>query len=155
MTSKEQLLDALDNSREKLLIAIEPLSDEALQEKQAVGEWSVSDLLVNITAWEAELVTGLMRLGQNKRPDRLLEALKEPSTYDKERFAENQDRDLDQVFLDLQRVRIQVEEWILEFSERELTNPRRYPWLKGKAVKEIIAAAAFEREEKVVPQMEL
>ena len=129
MTSKEQLLDALDNSREKLLIAIEPLSDEALQEKQAVGEWSVSDLLVNITAWEAELVTGLMRLGQNKRPDRLLEALKEPSTYDKERFAENQDRDLDQVFLDLQRVRIQVEEWILEFSERELTNPRRYPWL--------------------------
>jgi hypothetical protein len=100
MTTKEQLLDALDNNREKLLVAIEPLPDEALHEKQAVGEWSVSDALINITAWEAELVTGLMRIRQNQRPDRLLEALKDPAEYDKRRFAENQDRDLDQVFLD-------------------------------------------------------
>ena len=53
MTSKEQLLDALDNSRESLLMAIESLPDEALLEKQAIGEWSVGDSLTNITAWEA------------------------------------------------------------------------------------------------------
>ena len=155
MTSIEQLLDALDNSRESLLVAIEPLPDEALQEKQSIGEWSVSDVLINITAWEAELVTGLMRIRQNKRPDRLLEALKDPSTYDKQRFVENQDRDLDQVFLDLQQVRVQVEEWILEFSERDLNNPRRYQWLKGKALKDMIAGAAFEREKKIVPLLQL
>ena len=76
MITKEQLLDALDNSRESLLVAIEPLPDEALHEKQAVGEWSVADVLINITAWEAELVTGLMRIQQNKRPERLLEAMR-------------------------------------------------------------------------------
>ncbi len=155
MTSIEQLLDALDSSRENLLVAIEPLPDEALQEKQAVGEWSVSDVLINITAWEAELVTGLMRIRQNKRPDRLLVALKDPSGYDERRFAENQDRDLDQVFLDLQQVRVQVEEWILEFTERELNNPRRYQWLKSKSVKDVIAAATFEREKKIVPLLQL
>ena len=155
MITKEQLLDALDNIRERLLVAIEPLPDEALLEKHAVGEWSVSDVLINITAWEAELVTGLMRIRQNKRPDRLLEALKDPSGYDERRFAENQDRDLDQVFLDLQQVRVQVEEWILEFSERELNNPRRYQWLKGKTLKYMIAAATFEREKKVVPLLQL
>jgi len=155
MISKEQLLDALDNSRERLLVAIEPLPDEALQEKQAVGEWSVNDVLINITAWEAELVTGLMRIRQNKRPDKLLEALNNPTVFDRQRFIENQDRDLDQVFLDLQQVRVQVEEWILEFTERELDSPRRYHWLKGKALKEIIATTTFEREKKILPQLQL
>ena len=155
MTTKEQLLDALDNSREQLLVTIEPLPDEALLEKQAVGEWSVSDVLVNISAWEAELVTGLMRIRQNKRPDRLLEALNDPSEYDKLRYAEFQDRDLDQVFLDLQQVRVQVEEWILEFTERELNSPRRYQWLKGKALTEIIASTTYEREKKSIPHLQL
>ena len=96
-----------------------------------------------------------MRTRQNKRPERLLEALKEPDNYDERRFAENQDRDLDQVFIDLQQVRVQVEEWILEFSERELNNPRRYQWLKGKALKDMIAGATFEREKKIVPHLQL
>ena len=52
-------------------------------------------------------------------------------------------------------MRVQVEEWILEFSERELDNPRRYQWLKGKTLKEIIAATTFEREKKVVPLLQL
>jgi hypothetical protein len=155
MKTQEQLFDALDNSREKLLIAIELLPDEALFEKRAVGEWSIDDVLVNITAWEAELVTGLMRIRQNKRPDKLLAALKDPSEFDRRQYAEIQGRDLDQIFLDLQQVRVQVEEWILEFSERELNNPRRYPWLKGKALHEIIASATFEREKKFIPLVQL
>lgn len=155
MTSIEQLLDKLDNSRESLLMAMEPLPDEALLEKQAIGEWSISQVLNNITAWEAELVTGMMRLRQNKRPNRLLEALKDPTKFDKQRYAEYQDRDLDQIFLDLQQARVQVEEWILEFSERELNNPKRYKALKGKTLIEIIAEASYERERKQIPHIQL
>lgn len=155
MSTKEQLLDALDNSRESLLMAIEPLPDEALVEKQAVGEWSVCDVLINITAWEAELVTGLMRIQQNKRPEKLLDALMDPGRYDEQRYTENQDRDLDQVFMDLQQVRVQVEEWILEFTDRELDSPKRYRWLKGLALRKIVAASTFERERKFIPLLQL
>jgi len=154
MSAKEQILDALDNSRESLLLAVEPLSDNALQERLAVGQWSVADVLINITAWEAELVTGLMRLRQNKRPDRLLATLKDPKTYDRLRFEENQNRDLDQIFMDLQQSRVQVEEWLLEFSERDLTNPRRYHWLKGKALDDLIARTSYNRENQIVPRLE-
>jgi len=154
MTIKEQLLDALDNSREGLLLAIEPLPDEALQQKLAVGQSSVADVLINITAWEAELVTGLMLLKQNKRPDRLLGALKDPKSYDRLRFEENQDRDLDQIFMDLQQSRVQVEEWLLEFSERDLSNPRRYRWLKGKTLSDLIARTTYNRENQVIPRLE-
>ena len=155
MSSIEQLLDALDSNRERLLMAIETLPDEALLEKRAVGEWSVSDVLNNITAWEAELVTGMLRLQQNKQPVRLLEALKNPDKYDSQRYAENQDRDLDQIFIDLQQVRMQLEEWISEFSVRELNNPKRYRWLNGKSLKEIIASASYEREKQFIPLIQL
>jgi len=153
MNITEQLLDTLDNSRESLLVAIELLPDEALLDKRAVAEWSVTDVLINLTAWEAELVTGLMQIDKNKRPDRLLSALKNPQAYDKLRYEETQDRDLDQVFLDLQQVRIQVEEWLLEFSDRDLTNPQRYRWLNGKPLSEIIAAATFKHEGEFIPQL--
>lgn len=149
----EQLLDELDNSRESLLMAIEPLPDEALLKKQAVAEWSVADVLINLTAWEAELVTALMQIDKNKRPDRLLATLNNPQAYDNLRFEEIQNRDLDQVFLDLQQVRIQVEEWLLEFSERDLKNPKRFKWSKGKPLSEIIAAATFKREKAFIPQL--
>jgi hypothetical protein len=155
MSTIEKLLDALDDSREKLLMAIDPLPDEALLAKQAYGNWSVSDILNNIIAWEAELVTGMMRLEQKKRPDRLLQALQDPAKYDKKRFVETQGRNLDQVFLDLQQVRVQVEEWILEFSEADLDNPKRFRSLKGKALKDIIAACSYQRENKFLPYLQL
>ncbi|MDX1416387.1 MAG: ClbS/DfsB family four-helix bundle protein [Candidatus Promineifilaceae bacterium] len=153
MSTTEQLLDQLDNSRAMLLTAIEPLPDEALLDKRAIGDWSVADVLINLTAWEAELVTGLMRIKKGQRPDRLLAALRDPQTYDEQRYEETQGRDLDQIFLDLQQVRIQVEEWLLEFSERELKDPRRYKWLKGKPLSEIIAITTFKRELGFVPRI--
>lgn len=155
MSSIEKLLDDLDNSRERLLLSLETLPDEALLRNQTVGEWSISDVLNNITAWEAELVTGMMHIRQNKRPDRLLTALKDPESYDAKNFAENQDRDLDQIFADLQQARIQVEDWIAEFSERELSNPKQYQWLKGKALKDLIAEVTYKRERKFIPFIQL
>ena len=154
MYTHEALLDELDASREWLLVAIEPLPDEALEEKGAAGGWSIVDVLVNQTAWEAELVTALMRIKQSKRPDKLLAALKNPADYDEQRYEENQDRDLDQVFADYQSVRVQLEEWLEDFSERELTNPSRYRWFGGRSLGEIIASVTFEREQKVIPAIE-
>jgi hypothetical protein len=155
LSATEQLLDALDNSREMLLMAIEPLPDEGLLAKQAVGEWSIRDVLNNITAWEAELVTGMMRLRQKKRPTRLLEALDNPDLYDEQRYLESLDRDLDQIFHDFQQVRMQVEEWISEFSEQELSRSTRFQFLRGKSVREIIAAATYEREKRFIPFIQL
>lgn len=154
MYTHEALLDELDASREQLLVAIEPLPDEALEEKGAVGGWSIVDILVNQTAWEAELVTALMRIKQSKRPDKLLAALKDPAAYDEGRYEENQDRDLDQVFADYQNVRVQLEEWLEDFSERELTNPGRYRWFGGRSLGEVVASVTFEREQRVIPAIE-
>ncbi len=150
----EQLLNKLDASRERLLIAIEPLPDLVLIKKGVVGQWSIADILVNLTVWEAELVTGLMKMERGQKPGRLLSALQDPKTYNKMRYDENQNRDLDLIFNDLVKVRVELEEWLEIFSAKQLTNPKQYSWFKGKSLTDIVAQTTFENEQKYLPHIE-
>lgn len=154
MATVEEILTELYRSREGLLEAIESLPDEALTQAGAFGGLSISDLLEQQIAWEAELVTGLMRLDQGKKPGRLLAALRQPAEYDKQRLDENKERDLDDVFDDFQQVRMHLETWIEELSERNLNDPRRYKWLRGKPLAQVIAEVTHERESKVAADLE-
>ena len=155
MTSMvEQLLNNLDSSRERLLVALENLPDEALLEPNSMGLWSVADLLVQQTAWESELVTGLMRVSQGKKPVRLLAALDNVEEYGRLRQAENQGRDLDRIFDDLPQVRVKLEEWLEEFSEKQLGKKGHFPWLKNKSLMQLIAQLTYEKELRTVPQLE-
>ncbi|WP_420628690.1 ClbS/DfsB family four-helix bundle protein [Candidatus Leptofilum sp.] len=153
-TKMEQLLDALDSSRERLLVALDELPDEALLEPNTVGDWSVADLLVQQTVWESELVTGLLRISQGKKPGRLLAALNNAEEYGRLRYQENKDRDLDRVFDDLPQVRVQVEEWLEEFSEKQLSKKGHFSWLKNRSLADLIAQLTYEHELRYLPQVE-
>jgi uncharacterized damage-inducible protein DinB len=146
MSLAEEIQDRLARSRERLLVAIELLPDEALLEANAVQHFSVAELLAHLTAWEAEMVTGLMRLNQGKKPGRLLAALEDTVAYDAKRYPEYQGRELDAIFDDLQRVRVQLEAWLEEFSDRDLAGTRRYEWFKGKSLARVIAETSYEKE---------
>ncbi len=140
------MLDVLDGSRERVLAAIEALPDEALLAAGAVGSASVADLLALQTAWEAELVTGLMQLDQGKAPEKLLAALAEPDAYEARRSAEYKGRDLDRIFDDWQLVRAKLEGWLEQFSERDLTSRKRFKALRGRSLQQVVLAASSEKE---------
>jgi hypothetical protein len=158
----ENLLDALDSSRERLLVALDELPDEALLAPNTVkpvsGEgnigWSVADLLVQQTAWESELVTGLMHISQGKKPTRLLAALENSEEYGRLRYEENKGRELDRIFDDLPQVRMQVEEWLEEFSENQLSKKGHFAWLKNRSLADLIAQLTYEHELRYLPQVE-
>ena len=150
----EQLLDALDNGREQLLIALEPLPDEALLAPGAVGEWSLADLLAVLTAWEAEMVTALLKLDQGKKPERLLTALARPDEFNRQRVAETRGRPLDRVFDDLMKVRLQLEEWLETFSDRQLADKKRYKWFNGRSLAQIVAQTSYENEARYLPAVQ-
>ena len=150
MQTLDHILDKLDDTREQLLMTIEMLPDEALAEEKAVGRSSIINILAIQAAWEAELVTGLMRIDQGKKPERLLTALDAPKTYNKQRFIENKGRSLDSIFNDYQQVRIQVEQWLEEFSEKALNDSKRFKFFRGKSLIQIVGEVTWEREEKFV-----
>ncbi|MCI0394605.1 MAG: ClbS/DfsB family four-helix bundle protein [Chloroflexi bacterium] len=149
-----QILDLLDESRERLLVAIAPLPDEALERPGVMGDWSVKDILAHLAAWESELVTGLMHINQGQKPARMLEAFQRVDEYNAERYAENKDRELNRVFDDFQNVRLQLEQWLEEFSERDLTDPNHYPWSRGVALAHIVKENSYGHEDEHLPAIE-
>jgi uncharacterized damage-inducible protein DinB len=142
----EEILDALDATRERLLTVLEPLPDEALEYPGTIGIWSVKDLLAHLAAWESELVTGLLSLQQGKKPTHLLAAMAQRDTYNAQRYEENKERDLDRVFADFQDVRMKLESWIEEFNDRALKNPSQYKALNGQPLWQLIKANSFGHE---------
>ena len=146
--------EQLDEVRVRLLEALSPLPDEAMSKPGMVGEWSIADVLAHFVNWEAELVTALNRIDQGRKPGRLLEAMQDRGAYNAERMAETRGRDLDRIFGDLQAVRVQLEEWLEEFSTQELEQPGRVPGAKNMPLWRLIAAASFEHEASHLPELE-
>ncbi len=154
MVELELILDDLDGSRERVLVALEPLPDEALVQPEAIGAWSVADVLVLLTAWESVLVTGLVRLRQGKKPDRLLAALKRREQFAEKLLSQPHTQDLDVVFDDWQRARLRLEEALEGFSARDLGKNGRFKPLGNKSLTQVVAMASFELEAVYAPQLE-
>ena len=151
MFTLEDLLDRLDAARERTLVALEALPDEALTQPGVVGRWAIADLLSILTAWDAEVVTGLMQLTNGKPPERLLAALRNPDIYNAQRYQDAQGRGLDAIFDDFQSSRLQLEEWLSGLSDRALSEPRHYKALGGEALARLIVRATADHEGRYLP----
>jgi len=152
--NSDTLLDELETTRERLLVALEPLSDEALTQPETIGPWSVADVLAHLTAWESELVTALMRLKSGQKPARFLESAADVEAFNSQVHQENKGRDLDRIFADFHGVRVQLERWLENFSDQELTDPQRFRWLKGQPLLEVIKQCSFGHELEHLPEIE-
>lgn len=154
MDSVDTLLDELDSTREQLLVGLAELPDEALLHPNAIGKFSIADVLANLVAWEAELVTGLLKIDQGKKPTALLAAINNRKKYNERRYKENMGRDLDRIFDDLQQVRVQLESWLERLSEKQLMDKKRYKWLNGRSLANLIADVTYKNEARYVPLIE-
>jgi hypothetical protein len=151
--NRDEILEELDRVREELLVAIEPLPDEALLQPGVMDDWTLADILAHLVVWESEMVTALLRIDQGKTPTRLVDAFADVDGYNAGRYKENKGRDLDRTFEDLIGVRVQLEEWLAEFSDKDLNNPKRYSWSKGLPLWHIIAENSFRHETQHLPSI--
>ncbi len=152
--NKEEIFEELDATRERLLLALEPLPDEALNEPGVMDNWSTADILAHLIAWESELVTALQRIKQGKKPARILAALNDVDDYNKLRFEENKGREIDRIFVDLRGLRIQLEKWLTEFSNRDLNDTDRFDWSEGHALWMLVETNSFGHEQQHIPDIE-
>ncbi len=143
--NKSELLSTLEASRKKLLAAFDGLADDQLTESGVVGDWSVKDILSHLTAWEAELVKLLAQARQGRRPAFL--DLGETDTLNAKWRQEMKGRLLDQVWADFHGVRRQTLRQLEALNDKDLADPKRYPWLGGKPLGQWIAEQTFEHEQ--------
>ena len=151
--TKEAVISSLKTSRESLLSAIEGLDDEAMLEPGVVGDWSVKDVLVHLSLWEAELVTLLWQARQGRKPATAQLGDDSVDELNARWYQMHRDRVLAQVLDDFHAVRHQTLRRVDGFSDRELTDPELFPWLNGEPLEQWIASDSFGHEDEHTAQI--
>jgi hypothetical protein len=144
--NKEAILKALEVGREDFLDAIEGLSEESLQQPGVVGAWSIKDILVHLTRWEAELVKLLWQARQGRVPSSAHFSNVGVDEINERWYQESRSRSLEIALEDFHGVRNQTIRRVEDFTDKELTDPQKYPWLKDTPLWQWIAGDSFEHE---------
>lgn len=143
--TKAELVRTLTDARRQLDAALTGLTEPQLTQPGAVDDWSVKDTLTHVTAWTAELVTGLAKLKRGVRGVRLNYTDAETEALNAKIYRENKNRPLDRVLADYHGVHKQLLRQIEALSDKDIVNPS--PWGKQPQGEWIIDwVAGHERE---------
>jgi len=153
--NKNELISALEDSHERLLESIEGLSPEAMVEPGVVGEWSVKDVLAHLSRWEAEVVKLLWQARQGIAPTTLLNEQVPDDEVNARWHEEDQARPLERILEDFYGVRDQTIRRLEFFTDKDLNDPKRYPWLGGQPLMEWVAGDTFEHDAEHLEQLRL
>lgn len=152
--NKGEVLTALDEGREKFLEIIEGLSEAEMVEAGVVGDWSVKDIMAHLSRWEAELVKLLWQARQGQKPTTIHFSSLEVDEVNSQWHREMRDRPLERVLDDFHGVRTQTIRRVEAFSDKDLTDPKRYAWLDGSPLWAWIKADSFGHESEHAEQIQ-
>ena len=144
--NKEEILSALENGRADFLEIIKSLSEEDFERPGVVDSWSVKDIIVHLTRWEAEIIKLLWQAGKGIQPTTAHFDQFSADETNERWFQESRARSLKIVMGDFIGVRNQTVRQVRDLSQVELTDPNLYGWLNGKPLWEWIAGDSFVHE---------
>jgi hypothetical protein len=67
-SDREQLLAELEKGRSELRASYQGLPDEQMTRSEAVGEWSVKDVLSHVASWDEVMLADLERIARGDTP---------------------------------------------------------------------------------------
>jgi hypothetical protein len=152
--NKSELLEALENGREEFLELIDDLEEDTILHKTNRDDLTVKDILSHLTRWEAELVKLLWQVRQGLIPTTAHFSGEDVDVINARWLEEDRSRPLDRILSDFHGVRNQTIRRVESFSDDQLNDGKRYPWLKGRALWEWIASDSFEHEQEHINQIQ-
>jgi hypothetical protein len=144
---KTELLEALEEERTELQEMLEDLPDEILHAPGVLGEWSVKDILNHLTFWEGQTVTLLFQAKRGMaKPSTAHFSAETVDALNQRWYLEGKDRPLELVWKDWLGVRRQLIRRVAEMTDEELSDARRYPWLKGRPLYQWVLDDSIDHE---------
>jgi hypothetical protein len=144
--NRDELIEKLERSRENFLELVEDLDDAAMVEVLTSDHWSITDILAHLARWEAELVKLLWQLRQGQRPTTAHFTGDTVDATNARWQKEDRTRPLERILTDFHGVRNQTLRRLEGFTDRELNDEKRFPWLNGKPLWQWVASDSFEHE---------
>lgn len=144
---KQNIIAAYERARNKFLRAIEGLSEDEMLTPGAVGYWSVKDVLAHLTAWESELITGLVHVENKKKGAPSVATIEDIDEWNEEQYHISAARDLDMIVEDFHGVAKYLAEAINVLDDKTLDDNRVFPWMEGEPLSYLIYENAIWHEE--------
>ena len=126
---KEDLIIQLEKARERLLRAVEGLSEEAMTTSPAVGHWTIKDLLAHVAAWDEESLRGIRELLRGERP-RFLDT--DWDQWNAQEVEKRRALSLQAVLEELEGSHREFLEFLRGLEEAEWERPREQRWKRYK-----------------------
>ena len=144
---KEALIQELENSRLAFEEILERVPEAELETPGACGEWSIKDILVHLTLWEAELIRLLWQVRQGQKPT-TAQLLPEAGIEELNQrwHAQHREREYEAALNDFDTIREQTLRRVGAFTDPELNDAARYRWAAGVPLWKIIAESSFAHE---------
>jgi hypothetical protein len=146
---KDKLISALENGRAEFLECIQDLSNDVLEIPGVIDNWSVKDILVHLTRWEAEIIKLVWQVGKGIPPTTAHFVQSSVDETNERWYQESRSRLLKVVLDDFLGVRNQTIRRVKDLSQVELTDHL----LSGKPLWEWIANDSFGHEAEHMAQI--
>jgi hypothetical protein len=143
---KAEIISALKEGRSNFLDAIHDLSDQEMENSIVFADWTVKDILVHLTRWEAELVKLLWQARQGIMPSTAHFSQESVDDINARWYKESRARPFEIVLDDFYGIRTQSIRRVEALKEKLLVDPSIFPWLNGEPLWKWIAGDSFEHE---------
>lgn len=144
---KADAIAELRAARAALLQSMEGLSSDQMLQVGAVGLWSVKDTLAHLVSWEAELVTALSQLEQQKRQAPRIVEIEDIDDWNAEQYHAHAARPLEVILEDFDGVHKHLIRAIEALDNQTLDDNRRFSWMEGEPLNYLILENATWHEE--------
>lgn len=144
--TRDEILKALDNTRQEFLNAIAGLSETQMMEPGVNGEWTVKDIMYHISLWEAELVTLLWQAAKGNTPTTVHFTQEHFDQTNSQWYIQGKNRALETVWKDFEGVHMQVKRRVNDFSDKDLNDSHFFSWQREHPLWEWIGSDSFQHE---------
>jgi hypothetical protein len=144
--NKKEMITALEKGRAEFLDMIGNLSDENMEIPGVVDSWSIKDILVHLTRWEAEIIKFMWQTRRGIQPTTAHFDQFSVDETNERWYQESRKRPVNIVMSDFLGVRNQTIRRVKELSHSDLTDAGLYSWLNGKPLWDWIAGDSFGHE---------
>lgn len=134
-TSKAQLLDDLRAEQAGWEALLTEIGEARMEEPDVAGGWSIKDIVAHLTGWRRWTVArfqAALRHEPSPAPA-WPPALQEDDEINAWIYAGSHDLPLTQVLTESRAVHNELVETLGAFSDEELHDAARFPWLEGEA----------------------
>lgn len=139
--TKAEFINTLRVERAKLDSTLAALTPRQLTRRVTPEAWSIKDHLAHLTYWEQYMLQRVRQALLGESPKWV--STEEETEINAQVFERNRSRSLALVLADMHRSLADTLELVESLSEADLTNPRRFAWMRRKPLYTYIANEGY------------